>query len=79
MARLACVVLAAGQGVRMKSKLPKPLHTLCGRPMIDQVLTTVAYLEPERTVVVVVRPSRVIDNEPTAGMFRLTSLLPLLD
>ncbi len=39
----------------MKSKRAKPLHALCGRPMIDHVLATVAYLEPERTVVVVGR------------------------
>lgn len=50
---LACVILAAGKGTRMKSELPKPLHAVCGRPMIDHVLASVAALEPERTVVVV--------------------------
>ncbi|MGD9496208.1 MAG: bifunctional UDP-N-acetylglucosamine diphosphorylase/glucosamine-1-phosphate N-acetyltransferase GlmU [Armatimonadota bacterium] len=50
---LACVILAAGQGTRMKSELPKPLHQVCGRPMIDHVLTTVGELAAERTVVVV--------------------------
>ncbi len=52
---LACVVLAAGQGVRMKSRLPKPLHEVCGRPMIDHVLETLAELRAERTVVVLGR------------------------
>lgn len=37
----------------MNSDIPKPLHELCGRPMIDHVLTTTSALEPERTVVVV--------------------------
>ncbi len=34
MGELACVILAAGQGTRMKSRLPKVLHAVCGRPMI---------------------------------------------
>jgi len=50
---LACVILAAGQGVRMRSELPKPLHEVCGRPMIDHVLGTVEGLAAERTIVVV--------------------------
>jgi bifunctional UDP-N-acetylglucosamine pyrophosphorylase/glucosamine-1-phosphate N-acetyltransferase len=50
---VACVILAAGKGSRMKSDLPKVLHPLAGRPMIGHVLDTVATLVPERTVVVV--------------------------
>ena len=53
MQALACVVLAAGEGTRMKSDIPKPLHEICGRPMIDHVLRTLGELEPERTAVVV--------------------------
>ena len=34
MSRLAAIVLAAGQGVRMRSKLVKVLHPVCGRPMV---------------------------------------------
>jgi len=34
----AAVVLAAGQGIRMRSRTPKVLHPLCGLPMIDHVL-----------------------------------------
>jgi bifunctional UDP-N-acetylglucosamine pyrophosphorylase/glucosamine-1-phosphate N-acetyltransferase len=51
--KLAVVVLAAGQGTRMKSDLPKVLHPLAGRPMLSYVLDNVAPLEPERVVVVV--------------------------
>ena len=37
----ACVVLAAGQGNRMESDLPKVLHPLAGRPMIGHILASV--------------------------------------
>src|SRR5687768_7549886 len=37
---LHVVVLAAGQGTRMKSRLPKVLHPVAGRPMLDHVLDT---------------------------------------
>lgn len=39
--QLASVILAAGKGTRMKSKLPKVLHKVCGRAMIDHVLDAV--------------------------------------
>src|ERR1044072_5102385 len=38
MADLHVVILAAGQGTRMKSRLPKVLHPIAGRPMIEHVL-----------------------------------------
>jgi bifunctional UDP-N-acetylglucosamine pyrophosphorylase/glucosamine-1-phosphate N-acetyltransferase len=50
---LSAVVLAAGEGTRMRSERPKPLHRLCGRPMVIHVLSAVAGLAPERVVVVV--------------------------
>src|SRR5213593_3835018 len=34
MSRLAAIILAAGQGIRMRSKLAKVLHPACGRPMV---------------------------------------------
>ena len=46
------VVLAAGQGKRMKSDLPKVLHLVCGRPMLSHVLAAAGALEASRTVVV---------------------------
>jgi len=49
----AVVVLAAGQGTRMKSSLPKVLHPIAGRPMLGHVLATARALAAERTVVVV--------------------------
>jgi bifunctional UDP-N-acetylglucosamine pyrophosphorylase/glucosamine-1-phosphate N-acetyltransferase len=50
---LAAVLLAAGKGTRMKSRLPKVLHPIAGRPMIGHVLASLAPLAAEPTVVVV--------------------------
>ncbi len=47
------VVLAAGAGTRMKSDLPKVLHTVAGRPMISWVLSAVRSMELNQIVVVV--------------------------
>lgn len=47
------VILAAGKGARMKSKLPKALHPLCGRPMVRHVERAVRGAGIERVVVVV--------------------------
>jgi bifunctional UDP-N-acetylglucosamine pyrophosphorylase/glucosamine-1-phosphate N-acetyltransferase len=50
---LSAVVLAAGEGTRMRSDRPKPLHRLCGRPMVLHVLDALAEIEVRRVVVVV--------------------------
>lgn len=50
---LAAVVLAAGEGTRMRSSTPKVLHPLCGRPMILHVLDRLVELPLARIVVVV--------------------------
>jgi bifunctional UDP-N-acetylglucosamine pyrophosphorylase/glucosamine-1-phosphate N-acetyltransferase len=50
---LAVVVLAAGQGTRMRSATPKVLHQISGRTLIGHVLTTARELGPEHVVVVV--------------------------
>src|SRR5262245_39191713 len=50
---LAAVVLAAGEGSRIRSDTPKVLHTLCGRPMVLHVVDALAELPLERVVVVV--------------------------
>lgn len=51
--RLACIILAAGKGTRMKSALPKPLHAIAGRPMIAHVVAAAEALRPEKIVVVI--------------------------
>jgi bifunctional UDP-N-acetylglucosamine pyrophosphorylase / glucosamine-1-phosphate N-acetyltransferase len=47
------VVLAAGQGTRMKSSLPKVLHQIAGRPMIERVLQTADAISPDTVTVIV--------------------------
>jgi len=47
------IVLAAGQGKRMKSKLYKVLHSVCGKPMVEHVLDTVRGASCERSIVVI--------------------------
>ena len=49
----AAVILAAGQGTRMKSPLPKVLHKVGGRCLLDRVIDTVEASGCEKIVVVV--------------------------
>jgi bifunctional UDP-N-acetylglucosamine pyrophosphorylase/glucosamine-1-phosphate N-acetyltransferase len=53
MSKRAAVILAAGQGTRMKSPTPKVLHAVGGRAMIDRVIDTAQALACEKVVVVV--------------------------
>ena len=74
---VAVVVLAAGKGTRMKSDLPKALHPVAGRPMVNHVLAAALVVEPERVIVVAgpgdermaeaVRPARVTVQEKALG------------
>jgi bifunctional UDP-N-acetylglucosamine pyrophosphorylase / glucosamine-1-phosphate N-acetyltransferase len=58
----AVIVLAAGAGTRMRSDIPKVLHTLCGRSMLAHVLHAVAKVAPQHLVVVVGQ-----DREPVSA------------
>ncbi|WP_407565365.1 bifunctional UDP-N-acetylglucosamine diphosphorylase/glucosamine-1-phosphate N-acetyltransferase GlmU [Streptomyces sp. 184] len=49
----AVVVLAAGEGTRMKSATPKVLHRICGRSLVGHVVAAAGELGPEHLVVVV--------------------------
>jgi bifunctional UDP-N-acetylglucosamine pyrophosphorylase/glucosamine-1-phosphate N-acetyltransferase len=70
--RLSAVVLAAGEGTRMKSERPKPLHRLCGRPMVLHVLHALAELDLDRAVVVVghgaARVTKTVGERPPPGL-----------
>jgi bifunctional UDP-N-acetylglucosamine pyrophosphorylase / glucosamine-1-phosphate N-acetyltransferase len=50
---VSAIVLAAGEGTRMRSNRPKPLHLICGRPMVMHVIHALCGLDLDRTVVVV--------------------------
>ena len=53
--RLLAIILAAGEGTRMRSETPKVLHTIAGRPMLGHVMMAATAVE---RVVVVVGPGR---------------------
>ena len=50
---VAAVVLAAGIGKRMKSRVPKVLHPVLGRPMLSYVINAVRGISPKKIIVVV--------------------------
>ena len=50
---VAVAILAAGRGTRMKSDLPKVLHSLGGRSLVERVLDSCQILNPERQIVII--------------------------
>lgn len=50
--RLGVVVLAAGEGTRMKSATPKVLHSICGKPLVEHVLDLAGAVGATRTALV---------------------------
>ncbi|MEH2116852.1 bifunctional UDP-N-acetylglucosamine diphosphorylase/glucosamine-1-phosphate N-acetyltransferase GlmU [Nostoc sp.] len=63
-------ILAAGRGTRMKSRLPKVLHSLGGRSLVERVLESVEPLSPSRRIVIVGYQS----DEVQAAMHSIKSL-----
>ena len=61
----AVVVLAAGEGTRMKSKTPKVLHEICGRSLVGHVVSAARELDPEHLVVVVGHASEQVKGHLT--------------
>jgi bifunctional UDP-N-acetylglucosamine pyrophosphorylase/glucosamine-1-phosphate N-acetyltransferase len=61
--RMAALILAAGEGTRMKSGLAKVLHTVGGKTMIRRVIETVQRTEPERIIVVVGHQADMVKKE----------------
>ncbi len=64
MEKLWAVVLAAGEGKRMRSRLPKVLHPICGRPMLSYILKSAVQLTDNVVIVVGHGASQVME---TAG------------
>src|SRR3712207_9059272 len=61
MPRLTAVIMAAGQGTRMRSKTPKVLHDLCGWPLVRWPVEAARKAGAER-VVVVGGPDRAVEG-----------------
>jgi bifunctional UDP-N-acetylglucosamine pyrophosphorylase / glucosamine-1-phosphate N-acetyltransferase len=65
------VILAAGQGTRMKSRMPKVLHRLAGKPLIEHVLDTAHTVNPDTITIVVGHEAesvrRVVGERPNVG------------
>ena len=64
---IGAVVMAAGQGTRMKSALPKVLHEIAGRPLIGWVLEALAGIKVDHTVVVVGHGAEAVRRVLPAG------------
>ena len=58
--KLAAVILAAGQGIRMKSDLPKVLHPLAGRPLVTYAVEMARVLTGAKPVLVVGRGAKTV-------------------
>lgn len=56
------LILAAGEGTRMKSGLSKVLHPVCGRPLIDWALHAAAAVDPQPVVIVGYGRDRVMEH-----------------
>jgi bifunctional UDP-N-acetylglucosamine pyrophosphorylase / glucosamine-1-phosphate N-acetyltransferase len=63
--KIDAVVLAAGKGTRMKSDLPKVLHKLADKTMLDHVLDTVGRVGIDHTVVVVGHEAQLVEDTCT--------------
>jgi bifunctional UDP-N-acetylglucosamine pyrophosphorylase/glucosamine-1-phosphate N-acetyltransferase len=62
----AVIVLAAGQGRRMRSETPKVLHGMCGRTLLGHVLAAIEPLSPKRTLVVLGHERDLVEPAVTA-------------
>jgi len=60
--QLEVIILAAGQGTRMKSKLPKVLHLLAGKPLLEHVVSTALKLEPLAVHIVIGHGSEIVTD-----------------
>ena len=69
--QLGIVILAAGQGTRMKSTLPKVLHRLAGRPLLGHVIDCARALDPVEIVASAWAPA--------ASTFKLVTTAALLE
>ena len=68
------VIMAAGKGTRMKSRLPKVLHRLAGRPLLAHVLDTARALQARQAVVITGHGAAEVEADCAANALALTPL-----
>src|SRR4051812_34100046 len=74
---LACVLLAAGQGTRMRSSTPKVLHEILGRSLIDWAVAACLESGPDRILVVVSPDADAVRERLPGGVEPVTQERPL--
>lgn len=65
---LCVLILAAGKGTRMKSSLPKPIHMVCGLPIISYILKAAQALEPAAIGLVIGHEAQTVMDTVKAGL-----------
>ncbi|MEK0443365.1 MAG: hypothetical protein RL507_218 [Actinomycetota bacterium] len=61
--KTVAIVLAAGQGTRMRSETPKPLHSICGRPMVLHAVHALELIGVSRTMLVIGHGAQRVSDE----------------
>ncbi|CAH9019930.1 bifunctional UDP-N-acetylglucosamine diphosphorylase/glucosamine-1-phosphate N-acetyltransferase GlmU [Candidatus Nitrosacidococcus sp. I8] len=59
---VSIIILAAGQGTRMRSQLPKVLHKLAGQPLLSHIVTKVRQLTPKQIIIVYGHGGALVSN-----------------
>lgn len=72
------LIMAAGKGTRLKSSLPKVLHSLAGQSLIEHVLNTVEALDPNRTLVVVGHQAELVRSKLSHWAVQFAEQVPQL-
>ncbi len=75
---LSIVILAAGQGTRMKSSRPKVLHLLAGKTLLQHVIDNSRKLEPEQVIVVIGHHSEQVRSQLAGQSIELVEQYPQL-
>ena len=60
---LAAIILAAGKGTRMESDLPKVLHPVAGKPMVQWVVDAVRQAGADRVILVVGHGAQIVQEQ----------------
>lgn len=76
---LVSIILAAGEGSRMKSNLPKCAHKVCGKALINHVVDSAVEAGVEKNVVIVGHKAEIVENEIIQKDKVVTALQPVGD